>query len=91
MSRFVIALSKEQASFNFITVLIICSDFGAQEKKICHYFYSFPSICHEVMGPDAMILAFHFFFNVEFQASFFHSPLSSSSGGSLIPLHFLPL
>ena len=27
-----------------------------------------PSICHEVMGPDAMIFVF---FNVEFQASFF--------------------
>ena len=31
-----------------------------------------PSICHEVMGPNAMILVFLFFvFSVEFQASFF--------------------
>ena len=35
----------------------IYSDFGAQEKKICHCFAS-PSTCHEVMGPDAMILVF---------------------------------
>ena len=34
-----------------------------------------PSICHEVMGPDAMILSF--FLNVEFYLSqLFHSPLS---------------
>ena len=33
-----------------------CSDFGAQENKIHHSFHCSPSICHEVMGPDAMIL-----------------------------------
>ena len=38
------------------TVTVHC-DFGAQENKICHCFHFFPpSICHEVMGPDAMIL-----------------------------------
>ena len=26
--------------------------------KICHSFHFSPSICHEVMGPDAMILVF---------------------------------
>ena len=35
----------------------IYSDFGAQEYKACHYFHFFP-VCHEVMGPDAMIFAF---------------------------------
>ena len=44
------------------------SDFGVQEKKII-YFSS--SVCHEVMGPDAMILVV---LKVEFQVSF---PLSS--------------
>ena len=33
----------------------ICSDFGAPQNKVPH---CFPSICHEVMGPDAMILVF---------------------------------
>ena len=33
----------------------MCSDFGAQENKICHCFYFFPSICHEVI---AIILVF---------------------------------
>ena len=50
--------SKEQASFNFMAVLTLCSDFGTQENKICHCFHFSPSICHEVMGPDAMILIF---------------------------------
>ena len=28
--------SREQASFNFMTAVIVPSDFGTQEKKICH-------------------------------------------------------
>ena len=28
--------SKEQASFNFMAAVTICSDFGAQENKVCH-------------------------------------------------------
>ena len=34
--------SKEQASFNFMTAVIICSDFGVQENKVCHCFHCFP-------------------------------------------------
>ena len=44
-----------------------------------------PSICHEVMGPDAMILVF---WMLSFKLTF-HSLLSLSSRGSLV-LHFLP-
>ena len=29
-----------------------------KKKKICHCFHFPPSICHEVMGPDALILVF---------------------------------
>ena len=29
---------KEQVSFNFMAPVNICSDFGAQENKICHCF-----------------------------------------------------
>ena len=46
----------------------------------------FRSICHEVMGQDAMILVFRMLSS----KPTFHSPLSLSSRGSLIPLHFLP-
>ena len=45
-----------------------------------------PSICHEVMGPDAMILSF---LNVVL-SQYFHSLLSLSSRGSSVPLCFLP-
>ena len=55
--------SKEQASFNFMAAVTIWSDFGAQENKICHYLHFSPSICHEVMGLDAIILSF---LNVKF-------------------------
>ena len=43
-----------------------------------------PSICHEVMGPDTMILIFWMF---SFKPAF-HSPLSPSSRGSLILFAF---
>ena len=46
-----------------------------------------PSICHEVIGPDAMILAF---WMLSFKPGF-HSPLSPSSRGSSVPLHFVLL
>ena len=34
------------------------SDFGAKENKICHCFQFSPSICDEVLRPDAMFLIF---------------------------------
>ena len=45
-----------------------------------------PSICHEVMGPDAMIFVFQM---LSFKPNF-HSPFSLSSRGFLVSLHFLP-
>ena len=53
-----------------------------------------PSISHEVMGSDAKILAFWMLsFSETFHSilsQLFHSTLSLSSRGSLVPLHFLP-
>ena len=66
-----------------MAAVIVCSNFGAQENKICHCFHFFPSICHEIMGLDAMILVF---WMLSFKPAF-HSPLSVSSRGSLVPLH----
>ena len=43
-------------SSDFMAAVIICSDFRAQEAESCHYHLF--SICHEVMGPDHMILVF---------------------------------
>ena len=52
-------------------------------------FTFYPSICHEVMGPDAM--NFVLFFENGVLSQVFHSPLSSASIVSLAPLHSLPL
>ena len=42
LSRFVTAiLPKEQASFNFMAAVTICSDFGAPKNKVCHSFHCF--------------------------------------------------
>ena len=38
-----------------MAAVFICSDFGALQNKVTISIVS-PSICHEVMGPDAMIL-----------------------------------
>ena len=65
--------SKEQASFDLMAAVTIHSDFGAQNNKVCRYFISPPSICHEVMGPDAMILVF---WMLSFKATFSLSSFS---------------
>ena len=39
-----------------MAAVTIFSDFGAQENKVGHCFHCFPSICHEVMALDAIIL-----------------------------------
>ena len=52
------SISKKQVSFNFMAAFTICSDFGAQGKKVCHCFHCFPTYFHEVMGQDAMIFVF---------------------------------
>ena len=72
-----------------MAAVTVCTDFGAQGKKKKSVIASTfsPSICHEVMGLDAMILAF---WMLSFKSAF-HSHLSPTSRGCLVPLHFLPL
>ena len=41
-----------------MAAITICSDFGAQKNKSARVSTVSPSICHEVMGPDARILVF---------------------------------
>ena len=69
-----------------MTAVTISSDFGAQEEKICYCFHFFPSICHEMMQPDAMILVI--FLMLSSKPSFSLSHLHQET---LVPLHFLPL
>ena len=44
LSRLAIFSSKEQAPFNFMAAVTICSDFGARKNKVCPCFHCFP-IC----------------------------------------------
>ena len=95
LSRFVIAFLSRSKSL-LISRLQSLSGVILEPKKIKSVTASTfsPSICHVVMGPDAMILVV---FNVECPASFlspsfFFLPfLSPLSRNSLVPLHFLPL
>ena len=41
-SRLVITFLPRQASFNFMAVITIYSDFGAQKNKVSHCFHCFP-------------------------------------------------
>ena len=77
--------SKEQASFNFMAVVIIHSDFGAQEKKVCHYFHLSPIYLPWSDGIRCCDLCF---FQCWVLSQLFHSPFSASSRGSVIPLLF---
>ena len=55
-----------------MAAVTIYSDFRAPKEEICHYFHLSPSICHEVMGLDAMILVFLIFsFKPALSLSFF--------------------
>ena len=63
LSRFVSFSSKEQASFNFMAAITICSDFGAQENKVCHCFHCFPIYLSWSDGTRCHDLSF---LNVEF-------------------------
>ena len=58
LSRLDISFHPRSKRLNFIAAITICSDFGAQENEVSHSSIVFPPICHEVMGPDAMIFPF---------------------------------
>ena len=38
-----------------MAVVTFCSEFGAQENKVCHYSIVFPSVCHEAFIWDSLI------------------------------------
>ena len=55
LSRLVISFLPRSKCLNFTATVTTCSDFGAPKVKFATVS---PSICHEVMGPEAMILVF---------------------------------
>ena len=58
MSRFVITFLPRSKRLSFMAAVTICSDSGAQKIKPVTVSIVSPTICHEVMGSDAMILNF---------------------------------
>ena len=58
LSRLATAFLPRSKSFNFMGAVTICSDFRAQNIKSVTVSIISPSICHEVIGPDAMIFIF---------------------------------
>ena len=87
LSRFVIAFLPRSKCI-FISWLQSPSTVILEPKKIksVTVFIVAPSLYHEVMGLNALIFVF-WLLNLN---QLFHSPLSPSSTGCLIPLHFLP-
>ena len=55
--------SKEQASFNFMAAVTICSEFGAHKNKVCHCFHCLPIYLPWSNGTGCCDLCF---LNVEF-------------------------
>ena len=58
LSRLVRTFLPRSKHLNFMAAVTICRDFGAPQNKLSHCFHFFPSIRHEMMGPDATILVF---------------------------------
>ena len=71
-----------------MAAVTVHSNFGAQENKICHCFHFFPFYLSQSDGTRCHDLSF---LKIEFLSQLFCFPLSPSSRGSLVPLHFLPL
>ena len=58
LSRLVITFLPRRKYLNFMAEVTICSDFGSPKIKSDTVSTVSPYICHEMMGPDAMILVF---------------------------------
>ena len=58
LSRLVITFLPRSKHLNFMAAITIYSGFGAQKIKSATVSTVSPSISHEVMGPDAMIIVF---------------------------------
>ena len=43
------SVSARRKCLNCVASVTVCSDFEAQENKVCHCFHFPPSICHEVL------------------------------------------
>ena len=67
-----------------MAAVTICSDFGAQKVKSVTVSIVSPSICHEVMGPDAMILVHCLLVQLKHTDRNGHSNLMARLRGSVV-------
>ena len=58
LSRLVIAFLPRSKHLNFMALVTICSDFGAQENKTVTVSVVSLTFCREVMGLDTIIFVF---------------------------------
>ena len=58
LSNSLIAFLSRNECLNFLAVVTICSSFEPKRIKSVTVSIVSPSICHEVMVPDAMIFVF---------------------------------
>ena len=58
LSRFVIEPRRYKASIKFVAAITICSDLDPKKIKSLTVSVVSPSICHEVMGLDAIIFVY---------------------------------
>ena len=63
LSRWVTVFLARSECLNFMAAVTICSDFGAQENKVCHCFHCFPIYLPWSDGTGCYDLSF---LNVEF-------------------------
>ena len=63
LPRLIIAFLPRSKHLNFMAAVTICSDFGAQENKVCHCFHCFPIYLPWSDGTRCHDLSF---LNVEF-------------------------
>ena len=70
LSRLVIAYLPRNKHLYFHGCSCNLQWFWSPSNKVCHHFNVFPSICHKVIGPDAVIL---FFWMLSFKPTFWLS------------------
>ena len=87
LSWLIIALLPRTKCLNFRAAVTICSDFGAQENKVCQCFHCFPICLSWSDGTGCRDLLF---FECGVLSQIFHSPLSLSPRDSLVSCCFLP-
>ena len=63
LSMLVIAFLPRSRCLNFMAAVTICSDFGAQENKVCHCFHCFPICLLWSDGTGCLNISF---LNIEF-------------------------